>query len=118
MEKSGFVPTPNYVVNTSPEKFQLVWKVEGVTVAESDALNHALVNEFGGDPAATDAARVLRLPGFASKKYGTDFYVHARAESTQMYHLHDFRLEIDQQDSVRDQHRPAADERSLAESCR
>lgn len=25
---------------------------------------------FGGDPAATDAARVLRLPGFHNKKFG------------------------------------------------
>jgi hypothetical protein len=57
--------------------------------------------EFGGDPAATDATRVLRVPGFANKKYEADFYVEFRRESTETYHLHDFKLHIDSQDSPR-----------------
>src|SRR6266852_4411488 len=60
-----------------------------------------MVREFGGDPAATDATRVLRLPGFANKKYGTNFYVEARRESTETHHLRDFKLHIDSQDSPR-----------------
>jgi RepB DNA-primase from phage plasmid len=28
LENSDLVPRPNYVLNTSPEKFQVVWKVE------------------------------------------------------------------------------------------
>ena len=60
-----------------------------------------MAREFGGDPAATDATRVLRLPGFANKKYETDFYVEARRESTETYHLRDFKLHIDSQDSPR-----------------
>jgi hypothetical protein len=43
----------------------------------------------------------LRLPGFANKKYETDFYVQARTESTQTYHLRDFRLQIDSQEAPR-----------------
>src|ERR1700741_4467589 len=39
LENSDLVPTPNYGFNTSPEKFQLVWKVEGVTLEEGGALN-------------------------------------------------------------------------------
>jgi hypothetical protein len=35
----------------------------------AEALLHALANQFEGDPAATDSTRVLRLPGFANKKY-------------------------------------------------
>jgi hypothetical protein len=58
-----------------------------------------MAREFGGDPAATDATRVLRLPGFANKKYETDFYVEARKGSTEIYHLRDFKLHIDSQDS-------------------
>jgi hypothetical protein len=58
-----------------------------------------MAREFGGDPAATDATRVLRLPGFANKKYETDFYVEARRESTETYRLRDFKLHIDSQDS-------------------
>jgi hypothetical protein len=101
VENSSVVPKPNYVVNSSPEKHQVVWKVEGMNLEEAEALLHAMAHEFGGDPAATDATRVLRVPGFANKKYDTDFYVEARRESTETYHLRDFKLRTDSQDSPR-----------------
>src|SRR5712672_1311464 len=101
VENSGVVPKPNYVLNSSPEKHQVVWKVEGMNLEEAEGLLHAMAHEFGGDPAATDATRVLRVPGFANKKYATDFYVEARRESTETYHLRDFKLHIDSQDSPR-----------------
>ena len=101
IENSSLVPKPNYVVNSSPEKYQIVWKVEGMNLEEAEALLQAMAREFGGDPAATDATRVLRVPGFANKKYETDFYVEARKESTETYHLRDFKLQIDSQDSPR-----------------
>ena len=101
LENSELVPRPNYVLNTSPEKYQVVWKVEGMTIEEAEVLNHARVREFDGDPAATDSTRVLRLPGFANKKYEADFYVQARTESTQTYHLRDFKLQSDSQDAPR-----------------
>jgi hypothetical protein len=101
VENSSAVPKPNYVLTSSPGKFQIVWKVEGMSLEEAEGLLHAMAREFGGDPAATDATRVLRLPGFANKKYETDFYVEARRESTETYHLRDFKLHIDSQDSPR-----------------
>jgi len=101
IENSSVVPKPNYVLNSSPEKHQVVWKVEGLVLEEAEGLLHAMAGEFGGDPAATDATRVLRLPGFANTKYGTNFHVEARRESTETYHLRDFKLHIDAQDSPR-----------------
>ena len=101
IKNSGLVPQPNYVLNTSPEKFQVVWKAEGLNIEESEALQHAMVREFGGDPAATDSTRVLRLPGFANKKYDQDFYVKARVESTETYHLRDFKVPMDSPDAPR-----------------
>jgi hypothetical protein len=101
IKNSDMVPQPNYVLNTSPEKFQVVWKAEGVTLEEAEALQHAMVREFGGDPAATDSTRVLRLPGFANKKYDQDFYVQARLESTETYHLRDFKVPMDSPDAPR-----------------
>jgi RepB DNA-primase from phage plasmid len=98
IENSAVVPKPNYVLNSSPEKHQVVWKVEGINLEEAEGLLHAMVREFGGDPAATDATRVLRVPGFANKKYEVDFYVQARRESTDTYHIGDFKLHIDSQD--------------------
>jgi RepB DNA-primase from phage plasmid len=65
IENSSAVPKPNYVLNSSREKHQVVvWKVEGMNLQEAESLLHGMVREFGGDPAATDATRVLRLPGF------------------------------------------------------
>jgi RepB DNA-primase from phage plasmid len=101
VENSSVVPKPNYVLNSSPEKHQVVWKVEGMNLEEAEGLLHAIAREFGGDSAATDATRVLRVPGFANKKYETNFYVEARRESTETYHLRDFKLQIDSQDSLR-----------------
>jgi hypothetical protein len=101
VENSSVVPKPNYVLNSSPEKHQVVWKVEGMNLEEAEGLLHAMAREFGGDPAATDATRVLRVPGFANKKYDTNFYVDARRESTETYHVRDFKLHIDSQDSPR-----------------
>jgi hypothetical protein len=99
VENSSAAPKPNYVLTSSPGKFQVIWKVEGMSLDEAEGLLHAMAREFGGDPAATDATRVLRLPGFANKKYETNFYVEARRESTETYHLRDFKLHIDSQDS-------------------
>jgi hypothetical protein len=121
LENSHLVPRPNYVLNTSPGKYQVVWKVEGMTIEEAEALNHAMVREFDGDPAATDSTRVLRLPGFANKKYDSDFYVQVRAESTQIYHLRDFKLQIDSPEAPRHQHQElgpknSAQSRALSQS--
>ena len=108
IKNSDLVPQPNYVLNTSPEKFQVVWKADGITLEEAEALQHAMVREFGGDPAATDSTRVLRLPGFANKKYDQDFYVKAHMESTQTYHLRDFKVPIDSPDAPRHHNEEAA----------
>jgi hypothetical protein len=75
--------------------------VESINLEAAEGLLHAMAREFGGDPAATDATRVLRIPGFANKKYETNFYVKARRKSTETYHLRDFKLHIDSQDWTR-----------------
>lgn len=67
--KSTLVPKPHFVLESSPGKFQVIWSVDGIAPAEQEVLNKAMVQEFGGDPAATDMARVLRLPGFINHKY-------------------------------------------------
>ena len=108
IKNSDLVPQPNYVLNTSPDRFQVVWKVEGITSEEAEALQRGMVREFGGDPAATDSTRVLRLPGFANKKYDHNFYVEARFESMQEYHLRDFKVPIDSQDAPRPHNEEAA----------
>jgi hypothetical protein len=95
VETSGLVPRPNYVLETSPEKYQVVWKVEGIAQDQAETLQHAMVREFGGDPAATDSTRVLRLPQFVNRKYETEHVVRAQPGATETYHLEDFRLRTD-----------------------
>jgi RepB DNA-primase from phage plasmid len=99
VETSGLVPRPNYVLETSPEKYQVVWKVDGIAQDQAETLQRAMVREFGGDPAATDSTRVLRLPQFVNRKYETEHVVRARAGAAQTYHLEDFRLRTDLQET-------------------
>jgi hypothetical protein len=89
------VPLPNYTVNTSPDKFQVVWRVEKVSPEQAEVLQRAMARKFGGDPAATDSTRVLRLPGFLNRKYDTEFQVQAVKHTERVYHLQDFRLRTD-----------------------
>jgi hypothetical protein len=106
MENSGLVPKPNYVLETSLEKYQVVWKVEGIAQEQAETLQRAMVREFGGDPAATDSTRVLRLPTFVNRKYETDHLVKIKAEAAQTYHLEDFRLRTDAHDGHLDRQVP------------
>jgi len=92
IQQSNLVPLPNYTVNTSPDKFQVVWRVENVSPEQAEVLQRAMARKFGGDPAATDSTRVLRLPGFLNRKYDTEFQVQAEKHTERVYHLQDFRL--------------------------
>jgi hypothetical protein len=104
------VPAPNFVLDTSPGKHQVVWKVSGFSQDEAESLLHSLANQFGGDLTATDSTRVLRLPGFANRKLPEEFIVQARQESDAVYTLHDFTIDEDSPETTRhlgdDQVRP------------
>jgi hypothetical protein len=95
------VPAPNYVLDTSPGKHQVVWKVSGFNQDEAESLLHNLANKFGGDLAATDSTRVLRLPGFANRKLPEEFIVQARQESDAVYTLRDFVIDEDSPEAPR-----------------
>lgn len=95
------VPAPNYVLDTSPGKHQVVWKVRGFNQDEAESLLHNLANKFGGDLAATDSTRVLRLPGFANRKLPEEFIVQARQESDAVYTLRDFVIDQDSPEAPR-----------------
>jgi hypothetical protein len=92
IQKSNLVPPPNYTLNTSPDKFQTVWRVENVSQDQAELLQRAMARKFGGDPAATDSTRVLRLPSFLNRKYDIEFRVQAEKHTDRVHHLQDFRL--------------------------
>jgi len=92
IQNSDEVPKSNFVLDTSPSKHQVVWKVEGVTPQEAEDLQQRMAHEFGADIAATDASRVLRLPGFANKKYDGECLVRVTKHSDKTYNLRDFKV--------------------------
>jgi len=95
IRNSTEVPEPNFVLDTSPGKHQVVWKVSGLSQDEAEALLHSLANQFDGDRAATDSTRVLRLPGFANRKLTEEFIVQARQETDDVYTARDFTIRED-----------------------
>lgn len=92
VRESSDVPPPNFVLDTSPAKHQIVWKIEGADMEQAETLLRSLASEFAGDSAATDATRVLRMPGFTNRKYGEDFLVQAHYESDRVNSLRDFTI--------------------------
>lgn len=98
---SGDVPPPNFVLDTSPGKHQVVWRVEGLDTSHAETLLRALASQYGGDPAATDISRLLRLPGFANRKYNEAFVVRVHHETDAVYHQQDFHIHEDSPESPR-----------------
>jgi hypothetical protein len=92
IRNSPEVPSPNFVLNTSPRKHQVVWRIEGLTLEQAEALLHSMASQPGGDLAATDATRVLRLPGFANRKLAQEFVVQAVQERDKVHSARDFNI--------------------------
>jgi len=79
------IPKPNYLVNTSPDHWQVSWKVQGFGKEQAEATIRELAREFGADPAATDCARVMRVPGFVNHKRHPTHFVRAERLATAVY---------------------------------
>jgi hypothetical protein len=82
---SSTLPRPNYVLNTSPAKYQVIWNVQGFDVTAAETLMRSLSREFHTDPATVDVCRVFRLPGLHNKKYDATFRVTARHLTSIVY---------------------------------
>jgi hypothetical protein len=69
------VPKPHSVLETSPGKYQVLWRVENFSAQHAETVTRGLARKFGADAGVWDSARVLRLPGFRNHKYDTPHYV-------------------------------------------
>jgi hypothetical protein len=88
------MPEPNYLVNTSPDHWQVSWRVQGFGKEQAENLMRAMVREFGADPAATDCSRVMRIPGFINHKRNPGHMVRMERLSSSIYSPEQFpRLE-------------------------
>lgn len=88
--ESQVLPKPNYVLDTSPGKHQIIWRVEAFAVDQAEQVLRSMAREFGGDPAATDASRVLRLPGFHNKKFAAPVRVAGHRLAAVVYGQREF----------------------------
>ena len=88
------VPVPSIFTNSSPGRYQVLWKARNLTLEQAESLNKALAHEFGGDTAATDATRVLRISGLRNWKYTRPFVVTAHQLSEKTHSLADFKLNL------------------------
>jgi len=79
------VPKPNYVLTTSPGRYQTLWKVQDFSIGQADSLHRAIAAELGADRAVIDAARVLRVPGFHNHKYDESRLIIGQRYSTEVY---------------------------------
>lgn len=91
------IPTPSFVID-SGRGLYLIWQIEPVpsmALPLWSALQNRLFKQlkpFGADPNATDAARVLRVPGSINSKTGTMVSV-LRAYPVPPYQLKDLKTD-------------------------
>jgi hypothetical protein len=93
LRASKDVPVPSIVLSTSPNKYQVLWRVEGFDFDQQEATLKLLAITFGGDSACTDRNRVLRLPGFRNCKYEAAHPVTAKYPSDSTYRWDDFSVD-------------------------
>lgn len=94
------MPEPNHVLNTSPDHWQVSWKVQGFGKEQAEEMMRSMVREFGADPAATDSARVMRVPGFTNHKRHPGYLVRGEQLAKTIYTPEHFpRLQPDERRS-------------------
>ena len=87
------IPSPSAIVNTSPGKYQVLWRVEGFDFVAQESALKQLALAFGGDAACTDCNRVLRLPGFFNRKYSPAHPVAVEYPCDSTWGPSDFRID-------------------------
>jgi len=69
------LPTPSYVLTSSPGRFHIFWRVTGFDTQRLEALQKRLARELGTDAAATPVSQTTRVAGFYNQKHDTPFPV-------------------------------------------
>lgn len=92
LRASNSVPSASATLSTSPGKYQVFWRVEGFDFEQQETILKRLAVAFGGDLACTDCNRVLRIPGFANRKYSPAHSVTVEYGDVRAWVPSDFRL--------------------------
>ena len=63
------LPSPSYVLHTSPRRVHVFWRARGFDVERVETLQKWLARELGTDSAATACSQMTRLAGFVNYKH-------------------------------------------------
>jgi hypothetical protein len=77
------LPTPSYIIDSSPNRFHVLWRVKEFTTEYVERLQKHLARELGTDPAATPCSQTTRLPGYRNQKRLPNHFVTAQYHSTE-----------------------------------
>jgi hypothetical protein len=94
LRASDAVPVPTAMLSTSPNKYQVLWRVEGFQVEAQESALKLLAVAFGGDTACTDCNGVLRVPGFLNLKYDPAHLVTVEYPDSRTWKPGDFKLDL------------------------
>lgn len=85
---------PSALIETSPGKFHVYWKLrepaDKTKIGQVEGLLKRLAAYFNGDLNATDASRILRIPGTLNYKTTPPFNVTIRSMEGNEFNLSDF----------------------------
>ncbi len=68
LEQRSDLPSPSYVLHTSPERAHILWRARDFDPVAVERLQKRLAADVGGDLAATSVTQMTRLPGFWNHK--------------------------------------------------
>ena len=94
IKSSELVPEPSIVVESSPNKFQGIWLVDDLSKQDAKPLMQAIAANFNTDSAVAEVARVMRVPGFANRKYESAPVAKTVSQSNIRYRRENFRITI------------------------
>ena len=68
----GALPRPAHILRSSKDRYQILWDTvpNCWSHEQAESVMRGLAERYGGDRAATDVSRVMRLPGFRNCKPG------------------------------------------------
>jgi DNA primase RepB-like protein len=69
------IPAPSYVLESSPNRVHVFWRVAGFTSEAIERLQKHLAREFETDAAATACSHTTRLPGYRNQRRNPGFLV-------------------------------------------
>ena len=86
VEGSNELPSPSYVLRSSPGRAHVFWRASRFSCDTVEALEKHLARRLGTDPAATACTQVTRLPGFVNHKRATPYLVSIEYRDTNRLH--------------------------------